>query len=73
MSSKGNRSNPNETRISGHPDNQGDQAHANASGTPEVGRQGGETHQESRDHNKHNNAGQSGHKPQQHSPAQEKH
>jgi hypothetical protein len=29
--------------------------------------------QESRDHNKHNNPGQSGHKPQKHSPAQEKH
>jgi len=73
MSSKGNRSNPNETRISGRSDNQGDQAHANASGTPEIGRQGGATHQESRDHNKHNNGGQSGHKPQQHSPEQEKH
>jgi hypothetical protein len=29
--------------------------------------------QESRDHHKHNNAGQSGHKPQKHSPAEEKH
>jgi hypothetical protein len=29
--------------------------------------------QESRDHNKHNNPGQSGHKPQKHSPAEEKH
>jgi hypothetical protein len=28
--------------------------------------------QESRDHNKHNNAGQDGHKPQKHSPAEEK-
>ena len=28
--------------------------------------------QESRDHNKHNNPGQSGHKPQKHSPAEEK-
>ena len=25
------------------------------------------------DHNKHNDAGQSGHKPQQHTPAEEKH
>ena len=33
----------------------------------------GGLNQESRDHNKHNNAGQGGHKPQQHSPAQEKH
>ena len=30
-------------------------------------------HQESRDHNKHNNPGQRGHKPQKHSPAEEKH
>jgi hypothetical protein len=29
--------------------------------------------QESRDHNKHNNPGQSGHKPQKHGPAEEKH
>ena len=29
--------------------------------------------QESRDHNKHNNSGQSGHKPQKHTPDQEKH
>ncbi len=28
--------------------------------------------QESRQHNKHNNSGQSGHKPQKHSPAEEK-
>ena len=32
----------------------------------------GGMHQESRDHNKHNNSGQSGHKPQKHSPAEEK-
>ena len=36
-----------------------------------VSRQG--MNQESRDHNKHNNPGQSGHKPQKHSPAEEKH
>jgi hypothetical protein len=30
------------------------------------------THQES-DHNKHNEKGQAGHKPQEHSPAEEKH
>jgi len=29
--------------------------------------------QESRDHHKHNNPGQDGHKPQKHSPAEEKH
>ena len=33
----------------------------------------GGTNQESRDHHKHNNPGQSGHKPQKHSPAEEKH
>jgi hypothetical protein len=71
MSSTGNRSNPNQTRIAGHQDQ--DQPNVNASGKPEIGQQGGATHQESRDHNKHNNSGQSGHKPQQHSPAQEKH
>jgi hypothetical protein len=32
----------------------------------------GGLYQESRDHNKHNDPGQSGHKPQEHSPAQEK-
>ena len=32
----------------------------------------GGMNQESRDHNKHNNPGQSGHKPQAHSPAEEK-
>ena len=40
---------------------------------PAGGKQGGATHRESRDHNKHNNPGQSGHKPQQPNPAQEKH
>jgi hypothetical protein len=38
--------------------------------TAPVGSRG--LNQESRDHNKHNNAGQDGHKPQQHSPAEEK-
>jgi hypothetical protein len=33
----------------------------------------GGINQESRDHNKHNNPGQSGHKPQKHGPAEEKH
>jgi hypothetical protein len=73
MSSKGNRSNPNETRIAGHPDDQDRQAHINASGKPDIGQQGGASHQETRDHNKHNDGGQSGHKPQRHSPDQEKH
>ena len=71
MSSTGNRSNPNQTRIAGHQDH--DEPSVNASGKPDTGRQGGANHQESRDHNKHNNSEQSGHKPQQHSPAQEKH
>jgi hypothetical protein len=71
MSSTGNRSNPNQTRIAGHQEH--DEPSANASGRPEIGKQSDATHQEGRDHNKHNNSGQSGHKPQQHSPAQEKH
>jgi hypothetical protein len=33
----------------------------------------GGLNQENRDHNKHNREGQGGHKPQQHSPAEEKH
>jgi hypothetical protein len=33
----------------------------------------GGMNQESRQHNKHNNPGQSGHKPQKHSPAEEGH
>ena len=33
----------------------------------------GGMNQESRDHNKHNHSGQDGHKPQKHSPAEEKH
>jgi hypothetical protein len=32
-----------------------------------------DSQQESRDHHKHNNAGQEGHKAQKHSPAEEKH
>ena len=71
MSTKGNRSNPNQTRIEGHQASEGDGAHGN--GTPEIGRQGGAAHQETRDHNKHNHAGQSGHKLQKHSPDQGKH
>jgi hypothetical protein len=71
MSSTGNRSNPNQTRIAGHQEHE--EPNVSASGNPDIGRQGGATHQESRDHNKHNNSGQGGHKPQQHSPAQEKH
>ncbi|KLK91981.1 hypothetical protein AA309_16255 [Microvirga vignae] len=72
MSSTGNRSNPNETRVAGRREGQDDQAHTNASGKPDIGRQGGATHQETREHNKHNEPGQSGHKPQKHSPPQEK-
>src|SRR3954452_22773035 len=66
MSSKGNRSNPNHVRTSGHPDAP-DETGARSGGAS------GTTHQESRDHNKHNNDGQSGHKPQRHSPAEGKH
>ncbi|HEX2137699.1 MAG TPA: hypothetical protein VHG30_17690 [Microvirga sp.] len=63
MSSTGNRSNPNQTRTSGHPSapesSQGGAAHEG-------------THRETREHNKHNDPGQAGHKPQRHTPAQEK-
>lgn len=62
MSTKGNRSNPNQTRTAGY-QSQPDQPSRSA---------GSGTHQESRDHNKHNNPGQDGHEPQQHTPAQEK-
>ncbi len=88
MSEKGNRSQPNGVRVDGKPDmtpenpNRSDitdqtQADAKSVGgrAPMMtgGPQGG-PHQESRDHNKHNNGGQSGHKPQaHHSPAEEKH
>jgi hypothetical protein len=39
----------------------------------ELGVSFGGMHQESRDHNKHNKGGQVGHKPQKHTPAEEKH
>jgi hypothetical protein len=71
MSSTGNRSNPNETRMAGHREEH--HTDTNASGKPGIGRRGGATHQETREHNKHNDPGQSGHKPQKHSPSQEKH
>ncbi|MBB3017051.1 hypothetical protein FHR70_000091 [Microvirga lupini] len=71
MSSTGNRSNPNQTRIAGHQEH--DRPNVGTGGKPGIGKQGGASHQESRDHNKHNDSGQDGHKPQQHSPAQEKH
>jgi hypothetical protein len=32
----------------------------------------GGVNQESRDHNKHNRSGQTGHKPQRHAPAEQK-
>jgi hypothetical protein len=64
MTSTGNRSNPNLTRTQGRQDDPGKTG---------VEGEGGSSHQESRDHNKHNNSGQSGHKPQRHNPAEEKH
>jgi hypothetical protein len=78
-----NRSNPNSVRVDGKPDtspqnpNRSDitdrtQADSKSPGGREPMMAQG-SHQESRDHNKHNNAGQSGHKPQHHSPAEEKH
>ena len=63
MSSTGNRSNPNQTRTSGHPSaSEGSRSGAGHKGTPS----------ETREHNKHNDPGQEGHKPQRHTPAQEK-
>jgi hypothetical protein len=64
MSTKGNRGNPNQTRTAGR-QTQPEQATTSSA-------EGG-LHQESRDHHKHNNPGQDGHKPQRHTPAQEKH
>jgi len=63
MSTKGNRSNPNQTRVAGQQSEPQQPGGSSAKG-------GG--YQESRDHNKHNNPGQEGHKPQKHTPAQEK-
>jgi len=49
------------------PTNQQNQPQDRHSGASDKG-----AHQESRDHNKHNNQGQGDHKPQKHSPAEEK-
>jgi hypothetical protein len=84
MTSSGNRSQPNSVRVGGKSDdgpqnpNRSDitdrmQADSMAPGGRSPMQDNG-SHQESRDHNKHNNSGQSGHKPQHHhSPAEEKH
>ncbi|RDI53653.1 hypothetical protein [Microvirga subterranea] len=64
MSSNGNRSQPNQTRVAGHQP----QAAGRDGGRIETG----VSHQEDREHNKHNHSGQSGHKPQHHTPDQEK-
>ena len=83
MSEKGNRSQPNSTRIGGKPEtgpqnpNRSDitdrmQADSKSAGG-RAPMTGGGSHQESRDHHKHNEPGQSGHKPQRHhSPDEEK-
>ncbi len=83
MSQHGNRSQPNGVRVDGKPEmspenpNRGDltdAAHADsksAGGRDPMTAQGSQ--QENRDHHKHNDGGQSGHKAQSHhSPAQEK-
>jgi hypothetical protein len=81
MSGSGNRNNPNSVRVGGAGDtkqnlNRSDvQDRMQADSRHSGGRAPAEcagSHQESRDHNKHNNPGQSGHQPQQHSPAEEK-
>jgi hypothetical protein len=50
----------------------GSRPHARGARQSEMPVSGRGMNQESRDHNKHNHPGQSGHKPQQHSPAEEK-
>jgi len=64
VSTKGNRSNTNQTRITGKRDEPHQPGGSSASGG---------SHQESLGHHKHNNPGQGGHKPQRHTPDQEKH
>ena len=83
MSSTGNRSNPNQTRLAGHSDdgpenpNRSDITDKTQADSKSPGgrssMKGSDSHQETREHNKHNHQGQSGHKPQKHSPAEEKH
>ena len=82
MSNSGNRSHPNSVRTGGVPDD----GPANPVRSDLTGRtqaptksprardptQNAGSHQESRDHNKHNNPGQSGHSPQKHNAAEEK-
>ena len=82
MSSTGNRSNPNGTRLQGKPDeasrdpNRSDIAKQMQADSKSLGGRSsmsGGSNQETREHNKSNDPGQSGHKPQKHSPAEEKH
>lgn len=66
MSSTGNRSQPNQTRVAGRPAEEPQPGQAPA--------RPGATHQENRDHNKHNRANPDNpnHKPEPHAPAEEK-
>ncbi len=86
MSQNGNRSQPNSVRVDGKPDTgpenpnrsditdrtQADSKSVGGRAPMMTGGPGGGSHLESRDHNKHNHDGQSGHKPQKHSPDEEK-
>jgi len=82
LSTKGNRSNPNRTRLSGKPDeasrdpNRSDVAKTIQADSKSPGGRaflsGGGSHKETREHNKHDHQGQSGHKPQKHGPDEEK-
>ena len=63
MSSTGNRSQPNQTRVAGRPADEPEPERAPA--------RPGATHQENRDHNKPNRANPD-HQPQRHTPAEEK-
>lgn len=68
----GNKTHQQQIRIIEHQEgpNVAPEQPARRESAPPASRAG--LHQESRDHNKHNNQGQTGHKPQTHSPAEEK-
>jgi hypothetical protein len=82
LSSTGNRNNPNGTRVQGKPDeasqnlNRSDVTKDRQADSKTTGGRAsatGGSQQETREHNKPDRQGQSGHKPQRHSPVEEKH
>ena len=81
MSTTGNRSNPNETRLQGKPGDSSrdpNRSDVAAAEPPDAKSAGGRTarpggsHQETREHDKHNHPGQEGHYPQKHGRSEEK-